>query len=98
MPILIVGSNGGSFRKLNVQISQTIESLRLICNSLNQSKKQWWLLHNMLHAIIETKSSKMMERKFKDQVDLPFNGWQMRNKDIEEEEDDELIDLQVNGD
>ena len=52
----------------------------------------------MLHAIIETKSSKMMERKFKDQVDLPFDGWQMQNKDIEEEEDDELINLQVNGD
>jgi hypothetical protein len=98
MPISIVGSNGGSFRKLNLQISQTIESLQLICNSLNQSEKRWWLSHNMLHAINETKSSKMMERKFKDQVDLPLDGWQMRNTDIEEEEDDELIDLQANGD
>ena len=98
MPISIVGSKGGSFRKLNLQISQTIESLQLICNSLNRSEKHWWLSHNMLQSITDMKPSKTRERKSKQEVDLPLDGWHMRNQDLEEDVDDELIDLQANGD
>jgi len=106
MPISIVGSNGGSFRKLNLQISQTIESLQLICNNLNQSKKNWWLSHATLQSIKETKSSKMNERQevspqlgeSEDQVDFPFDERLRRNGNQPEDEDDELkmIDLQAN--
>lgn len=106
MPISIVGSHGGSYRKLNLQISQTIESLQLICNNLNQSKKNWWLSPATLQSIQETKSSRMNERqevssqllKSEDQVDSLFGERLRRNGDQPEDDDDELkmIDLQAN--
>ena len=39
MPLSVTG---GKFRKINPQLSQTLESLQLICTSLNQSPPQWW--------------------------------------------------------
>ena len=69
MPMSIVGSNGGSYRKINPQLSQSIESLRTICNSLNKSKQHWWLSQNTLQSIEEMKSSRMKERQQKDILD-----------------------------
>lgn len=85
MPISIVGSNGGSFRKLNLQISQTIESLQIICKNLNQSEKDWWLSPATLQSIQEMKSSKIKERKGVEDLQ-------------HEDEDEEMIDLQANED
>lgn len=41
MPLSIVG--GGSFRKVNPQLSQAVESLKLICQTLNRAPDRWWL-------------------------------------------------------
>ena len=102
MPLSIVGSNGGSFRKLNVQISQTIESLQLICKSLNQSERNWWSSRNMLLSTKEMKSLKMKDRQevsseaisSNDQGNFPYEN-QVRD---DNSEDDEMIDLQANED
>jgi len=105
MPISIVGSNGGSFRKLNLQMSQTIESLQLICKSLQQSEKNWWLSPATLQSIEEMKSSKMKDQQqfpsevldSKDQVGIPLYGRVIRNERLEDDDDDEeMIDLQAN--
>ena len=69
MPMSIVGSNGGSYRKINPQLSQSIESLRTICKSLNKSKEHWWLSQDTLQSIEEMKSSRMKERQQKDILD-----------------------------
>lgn len=69
MPMSIVGSNGGSYRKINPQLSQSIESLKTICKSLNKSKQHWWLSQNTLQSIEEMKSSRMKERQQKDLLD-----------------------------
>ena len=42
MPMSIVGGHGGSFRKINPQLSQTVESLKVISQSLNQAPANWW--------------------------------------------------------
>lgn len=42
MPMSIVGGHGGSYRKINPQLSQMVESLKLICRSLNQAPDNWW--------------------------------------------------------
>jgi len=107
MPLSIVGSNGGSFRKLNLQLSQTIESLQLICTSLNQSEKNWWLSTATLESIKEMKSSKTKDRQKKsaeppesnDPFEFPFDGRHSRHDDQEDDcddDDEEMIDLQAN--
>jgi hypothetical protein len=42
MPMSITGGHRGSYRKINPQLSQTVESLKLICKSLNQAPDGWW--------------------------------------------------------
>ena len=101
----IVGSNGGSFRKVNLQISQTIESLQLICNSVNRSKESWWLSPASLRSIQETRASKLVtdqnesslfdneqEENDGDRDVFPGDGGQTKNED---NEDEEMIDLQA---
>ena len=88
MPISIVGGNGGSFRKLNLQISQTIESLQLICRSLNRSKENWWLSPATLESIEQMKSSKT--------EDDEDDECSTRENDGEDDADEEMIDLQAN--
>eukprot|EP00534_Pseudo-nitzschia_fraudulenta_P009765 CAMPEP_0201164702 /NCGR_PEP_ID=MMETSP0851-20130426/61408_1 /ASSEMBLY_ACC=CAM_ASM_000631 /TAXON_ID=183588 /ORGANISM="Pseudo-nitzschia fraudulenta, Strain WWA7" /LENGTH=197 /DNA_ID=CAMNT_0047445195 /DNA_START=160 /DNA_END=753 /DNA_ORIENTATION=+ len=88
MPISIVGGNGGSFRKLNLQISQTIESLQLICRSLNRSKENWWLSPATLESIEQMKSSKT--------EDDEDDECSRRENDGEDDADEEMIDLQAN--
>ena len=104
MPLSIVGSNGGSFRKLNLQISQTIESLQMICHSLNRSKQHWWLSPATLQSIHEMKSLRMKEcqedlpevQEYNDDDDFAVRR-QMRNGEEENDDDDgEMIDLQAN--
>ena len=43
MPMSIVGGHGGSYRKVNPQLAQTVESLKTICSSMNRARDQWWL-------------------------------------------------------
>lgn len=57
MPISITGSHKGSYRKINPQLSQSIESLRVICNSLNKASDHWWLSENTIKTIKEMQSS-----------------------------------------
>mmetsp|Transcript_7197 Transcript_7197/g.17559 ORF Transcript_7197/g.17559 Transcript_7197/m.17559 type:complete len:179 (+) Transcript_7197:13-549(+) len=97
MPISIVGSNGGSFRKINLQISQAVESLQLICKSLNLCEKNWWSSHTTLQSINEAKSLKVREPNSYVQADLPIGGWRITDHNHEEYDDDELIDLQADG-
>ena len=42
MPMSIVGGKRGSFRNINPQLAQSVESLRLICKGLNRAPDQWW--------------------------------------------------------
>ena len=91
MPLSMVRGKAGSFRTPNLQMSQTIESLQLICKSLNQSEKNWWLSPTTLQSIQEKKSSKM-----KDKQDVPSEA--SEGGEDNSEDDDEMIDLQANED
>ncbi|CAJ1904308.1 unnamed protein product [Cylindrotheca closterium] len=42
MPMSLVGGHGGSFRKVNPQLAQTVESVKLLCQKLNQCDDDWW--------------------------------------------------------
>lgn len=42
MPMSIVGGRRGSYRNVNPQLAQSVESLRLICQGLNRAPDQWW--------------------------------------------------------
>mmetsp|Transcript_33767 Transcript_33767/g.79604 ORF Transcript_33767/g.79604 Transcript_33767/m.79604 type:complete len:215 (+) Transcript_33767:175-819(+) len=102
MPMSIVGSNGGSFRKINLQISQTIESLQFICKSLNQSKEHWWRSTNTLQSIQDMRvpSAIRGQPEFSDEKDCDFQdhfdgfGDQTENEE-EGVDDEEMIDLQA---
>eukprot|EP00536_Pseudo-nitzschia_multiseries_P006196 jgi/Psemu1/296155/fgenesh1_pm.129_\ len=103
MPMSIVGSNGGSFRKANLQISQTIESLQLICNSLNQSKEYWWRSTDTLQSIQEMRASSTMNGRpefLEDREENYHNHFSGDGDQTENEEeggdDGEMIDLQAN--
>jgi len=89
MPLSIVGGNGGSFRKPNLQIAQTIESLQLIVRSLNQSEKNWWASPDTLQSI-----KAMKESKYQDQ---PEDSSQPETDDNDDNSDaeEEMIDLQA---
>lgn len=98
MPLSIVGGNGGSFRKLNLQISQTIESLQLICKSLNESKGNWWLSPSVLRSIEDMRASKRKHNLPTDEDkgnDLVEEDCHVRNEDYHDDEED-MIDLQAN--
>ncbi len=51
MPLSIVGGHRGSYRTTNPQLSQTVESLKMICQSLNQSKELWWRSATILDSV-----------------------------------------------
>ena len=95
MPLSIVGGKGGSFRKINLDISQTIESIQLICKSLNRSEENWWVAPDALRSIKETKKLKMKGRSvFPESDDFPSDGQVSKDEDPIENDDDEMIDLQ----
>jgi len=94
MPLSIVGGKGGSFRKINLEISQTIESIQLICKSLNRSEENWWVAPDALRSIKETKKLKMKGRSVESDG-FPPDGQVSKDEDlIENDDDDEIIDLQ----
>ena len=91
MPLSIVGGNGGSFRKPNLQIAQTLESLQLIVKSLNRSDKNWWQSPDTLQLIKEMEGS-----RDEDTRDDNSESLEMNNEDNSDEE--EMIDLQADQD
>lgn len=40
-----VGGGRGSFRRLNPQLAQCVESLHLVCNGLTNAPAEWWKQH-----------------------------------------------------
>jgi hypothetical protein len=63
MPMSITGRHGGSYRKHNPNISQTIESLKLICQQLNESPKNWWISPSVLTSIEQIWMERRQEKK-----------------------------------
>ncbi|KAG7336951.1 hypothetical protein IV203_017724 [Nitzschia inconspicua] len=69
MPLSITGRHGGSYRKRNPQIAQTLESLQLICKQLNESPKNWWRSPSVLKSIEETLKERQLEKSDDDEDD-----------------------------
>ena len=88
----VVGSRG-SYRKTNPQLSQAVESLKIICKSLNQSKRNWWLSPSTVQSIKEMKSSRFLDGLQEENDDSDNDG----SCGVEENDndDDEMIDLQA---
>jgi hypothetical protein len=101
MPMSITGRHGGSFRKHNPQISQTIESLKLICQQLNASPKKWWMPPSVMTSIEQMFKEKRQKMSQEDEDDDTIendceafgekNGQETSNDDLEK--DKELMDL-----
>jgi hypothetical protein len=47
MPMSINGGRG-SFRKVNPQLAQCVESMQLVCQGLNKAPKEWWKTNNLV--------------------------------------------------
>ena len=99
MPLSIVGG-GGSFRKPNLQIAQTIESLQLIVKSLNQSEEKWWASPDTLNSIEAMKSSRNQDEQEDssepepdDRVDYISDTSDKEDNSSDDEE--EMVDLQA---
>lgn len=43
----VVGGGRGSFRRINPQLAQCVESLKLVCQGLNRAPKHWWKDNNL---------------------------------------------------
>lgn len=48
MPMSIVGGGRGSFRKVNPQLAQCVESMQLVCQGLNQAPDEWWKSNDLV--------------------------------------------------
>ncbi len=46
----VVGGGRGSFRRINPQLAQCIESLQLVCQGLNRAPDNWWKNNNLIIA------------------------------------------------
>lgn len=44
----IVGGGRGSFRKVNPQLAQCVESMQLVCQGLNQAPDEWWKSNDLV--------------------------------------------------
>jgi hypothetical protein len=42
-----VGASRGSFRRVNPQLAQCVESIHLVCRGLNRAPDEWWKQHNL---------------------------------------------------
>mmetsp|Transcript_30717 Transcript_30717/g.57505 ORF Transcript_30717/g.57505 Transcript_30717/m.57505 type:complete len:198 (+) Transcript_30717:51-644(+) len=91
MPLSIVGGHGGSYRKINPQLSQTVESLRLICQNLNRSSDQWWMGPSTVRAI-----QKMHEERQQD-FEHEDDSVGRREGQCDKDEEEEMIDLQADA-
>ena len=47
MPMSVVGGGRGSFRRMNPQLAQCVESLQMVCQGLNRAPDEWWKQHNL---------------------------------------------------
>lgn len=52
---------GTSFRIVNPQLSQTVESLQKICASLNGAPDHWWMSLEVVDTILAMKKAKRKE-------------------------------------
>lgn len=43
-----VGGGRGSFRRVNPQLAQCVESIHLVCQGLNRAPDEWWKQHNLM--------------------------------------------------
>jgi hypothetical protein len=101
MPLSITGGHKGSYRKINPQLSQTVESLKLICRSLNTSSDQWWKSPSTVQSIHEMWEEKQRRGTFRqddeDDSDDDYDNSVRRGKQEREELDsEEVVDLQAN--
>mmetsp|Transcript_19309 Transcript_19309/g.48065 ORF Transcript_19309/g.48065 Transcript_19309/m.48065 type:complete len:182 (-) Transcript_19309:300-845(-) len=100
MPLSIIGG-GGSFRKPNLQIAQTIESLQLIVKSLNLSEEKWWASPDTLQSIKAMKASRNQDEQ-EDSSEPESDDRVGYTSDTSDKEDnssdgeEEMIDLQAN--
>lgn len=82
MPLSITGAHRGSYRKINPQLSQTIESASIIIKSLNKAQDDWWkktkISENLIH---EEDSEGEHESDEEEMVDLQMH----EKKEIESE-------------
>lgn len=47
MPMSIVGGGRGSYRRVNPQLAQCVESVCLVYEGLNKSPDEWWKKNNL---------------------------------------------------
>lgn len=99
----IVGGHGGSFRKVNPQLSQAVESLKLICHSLNSAPEKWWLSSATIRSIERMHSEDVggdTDSDMDDDYGTARRGIGMYDDDKNtihhDVEDREMVDLQAN--
>ena len=78
MPMSIVGGHKGSYRKVNPQLRQTVTSLKIICDQLNQAPDGWW---KMTHEVVPTAPAEHPSETVRD-------GWNPHNGEHQEEKDE----------
>mmetsp|Transcript_89272 Transcript_89272/g.133846 ORF Transcript_89272/g.133846 Transcript_89272/m.133846 type:complete len:178 (-) Transcript_89272:242-775(-) len=82
MPMSITGGHKGSYRKINPQLAQTVESLKTICNNLNQAPDEWWKSECVTALVTSARA---------DDLDDPLDEKEEANRDNDEED---MVDLQ----
>ena len=84
----IVGGKRGSFRNINPQLAQSVESLRLICKGLNRAPDQWWQQNRLRVADLDTDAANRNDDDNMDPAD-PYMGSQS------DSDDENLIELPI---
>jgi hypothetical protein len=105
MPLSITGGHKGSYRKINPQLSQTVESLKIICQSLNASSDHWWKLPSTIQSIKQMYDEKKEQKDNNDDDDdfaCDYDNHSSMNSDDDDDErrrredEEEIVDLQAN--
>jgi len=58
-----IRGRGGSYRIMNPQLSQTVESVQKMITQLNSAPDRWWLSEKVVGTILQMKSAKEREEK-----------------------------------
>ena len=58
-----IRGRGGSYKIMNPQLSQTVESIQTIITQLNNAPDRWWLSEKVVGTILQMKSAKEQEDK-----------------------------------
>ena len=58
-----IRGRGGSYKIMNPQLSQTVESVQTIITQLNDAPDRWWLSEKVVGTILQMKSAKEREEK-----------------------------------